>query len=254
MRRLILFVLLTAGFSVLAAGPGTESPNDEALAGKLGTDEYVLAFLRAGPSRDQDFDTAASLQEAHLENITRLSEAGKLVLTGPFLDVSGVVKARNSGEVRRPIRPTNSVCWSSAASRTASPPLRGPRRGSLTRPRTSANRDDRPNWTTGLDHDASLTWLRPQDLGGTLPINHNKPTLFISFARVSIPINILDDGDPRNLHLRRENHRGSHETHGIRSGHSSRKVGHGTAPVVRIGGLEAQRITQEAAEKEFLGL
>ena len=47
---------------------------------------YVLAFLKAGPNREQDSLTAATLQKAHLENIRRLAEIGKLSLAGPFLD------------------------------------------------------------------------------------------------------------------------------------------------------------------------
>ena len=64
---------------------------DSILAAKLGADDYgmkkyVMAFLKAGPNRDQDSTTAAELQRAHLDNIFRLADEGKLALAGPFLD------------------------------------------------------------------------------------------------------------------------------------------------------------------------
>lgn len=64
---------------------------DEVLAEELGADEYgmkryVMAFLKAGPNRDQDEETAAELQQAHMANIQRMAESGVLVLAGPFLD------------------------------------------------------------------------------------------------------------------------------------------------------------------------
>lgn len=64
---------------------------DSLLAAQAGADDYgmkpyVMAFLKAGPNRDQDSATAASLQRAHLDNILRMAEEGTLVLAGPFLD------------------------------------------------------------------------------------------------------------------------------------------------------------------------
>lgn len=64
---------------------------DEALAKQLGADDYgmkkyVMAFLKAGPNRSGDQQTRMQLQRAHLDNITRLANEGKLVLAGPFLD------------------------------------------------------------------------------------------------------------------------------------------------------------------------
>jgi uncharacterized protein YciI len=64
---------------------------DEALAKKLGADDYgmkkyVMAFLKAGPNRSQDSATRAKLQAAHMENIGRMAKAGELVVAGPFMD------------------------------------------------------------------------------------------------------------------------------------------------------------------------
>ena len=55
-------------------------------ADKYGMHKYVMAFLKAGPNRDQDSTTALKLQKAHMDNIGRLADEGKLVLAGPFLD------------------------------------------------------------------------------------------------------------------------------------------------------------------------
>ena len=64
---------------------------DSLKATQLGADEYgmrkyVMAFLKRGPNRDLEPEKAAELQMAHLENIGRMAEAGKLALAGPFLD------------------------------------------------------------------------------------------------------------------------------------------------------------------------
>lgn len=64
---------------------------DSLLAAETGADDYgmrryVMALLKAGPNRDQDSTEAAQLQRAHLNNITRMAEEGKLVVAGPFFD------------------------------------------------------------------------------------------------------------------------------------------------------------------------
>ena len=64
---------------------------DADLAEKLGADDYgmksyVMAFLKTGPNRPDNDEDATELQAAHMANIKRLAEEGKLVLAGPFLD------------------------------------------------------------------------------------------------------------------------------------------------------------------------
>ena len=65
------------------------STYDEKLAEEVGADDYgmktyVMAFLNSGSSEGLDSLQRAKLQRGHLDNITRLAEAGKLVLAGPF--------------------------------------------------------------------------------------------------------------------------------------------------------------------------
>lgn len=71
---------------------------DPQLAAEIGADKYgmrryVTAFLKRGPSRSQSPEESAELMRAHLDNITRLAEAGSLIVAGPFLgdgDVRGI--------------------------------------------------------------------------------------------------------------------------------------------------------------------
>ena len=53
-------------------------------ADDYGMKKYVMAFLKRGPNRSLDSAKAVQLQTAHLENIGKMAEAGKLVLAGPF--------------------------------------------------------------------------------------------------------------------------------------------------------------------------
>ncbi|QYJ77041.1 YciI family protein [Shewanella sp. FJAT-52076] len=80
----------------LATPLASQAEYDEALAAKVGADEYgmksyVMAFLKKGPNRSGTDEERARLQRAHLDNIGRLAKEGKLVLAGPFL---------NDGELR----------------------------------------------------------------------------------------------------------------------------------------------------------
>ena len=77
----------------------SEKPGyDPELAAKYGADDYgmkkyVLAFLKRGPNQDLDSLKKMELQAAHMANITRMAEEGKLVLAGPFFgndDLRGI--------------------------------------------------------------------------------------------------------------------------------------------------------------------
>lgn len=93
--KLILAAAFGLGFLMVTyaqdAAESTTAGFDVELAATLGADDYgmrryVMAFLKKGPNRDRSPEEAQALQRAHLDNIGRLADAGKLVLAGPFLD------------------------------------------------------------------------------------------------------------------------------------------------------------------------
>lgn len=103
MKKLLFLCLATLFYMACQPAPSNEliaeeektevaeTGYDAELAQSVGADDYgmrqyVMAFLKAGPNRSQDSLEATQLQRAHLDNIGRLAEAGKLSLAGPFLD------------------------------------------------------------------------------------------------------------------------------------------------------------------------
>ncbi len=48
--------------------------------------QYYFVMLLKGNNRTQDSTTAAQIQKAHLENISRLTKEGKIIVAGPFGD------------------------------------------------------------------------------------------------------------------------------------------------------------------------
>jgi len=92
---IVLFLALLSGCNFSQTKDKTEATTnavyDSLLAMETGADaygmrQYVMALLKEGPNRNQDSLEAARLQRAHLDNITRMAEEGKLVMAGPFLD------------------------------------------------------------------------------------------------------------------------------------------------------------------------
>ncbi len=68
-----------------------EQGYDTLMAKELGADaygmrKYVMAFLKEGPTRDQDSATVARIQRGHLDNMKVWAADGKLVLAGPYFD------------------------------------------------------------------------------------------------------------------------------------------------------------------------
>ena len=91
MQRLFIMILVLSITTVGFTQEKSTSNFDATLAKEMGADaygmrKYVMAFLKKGPNRTQDKEKAAALQAAHMQNIGRLAEAGKLAIAGPFLD------------------------------------------------------------------------------------------------------------------------------------------------------------------------
>lgn len=101
MKNPLLFVLLSLttlygcnapgrnGDHASDEGPSMDTSYDSLKARAYGADEYgmkkyVMAFLYRGSNTDVSPEEDNELQMAHLRNITKMAEEGKLVLAGPF--------------------------------------------------------------------------------------------------------------------------------------------------------------------------
>lgn len=83
--------VITIRQSTPADSANVEVIYDSVLARQAGADDYgmktyFMAFLKSGPNRTREKEEAARLQQAHLDNIKRMAEMGKLVLAGPFVN------------------------------------------------------------------------------------------------------------------------------------------------------------------------
>ena len=90
---LVAALLLTV-MQVCAQQQASSATYDAAMAARLGADDYgmrsyVLVVLKTGPNKIPPGAERDEMFQGHFANMKRLSEAGKLVLAGPFDGVDG---------------------------------------------------------------------------------------------------------------------------------------------------------------------
>jgi uncharacterized protein YciI len=75
---------------------------------------FWLVLLKKGPDRNQDSISRVKIQAAHLANITRLAQEGKIIMAGPIgveNDIQGIflMNCADSAEVERIVRTDTAV-------------------------------------------------------------------------------------------------------------------------------------------------
>jgi len=82
-RILVCFALAVVPLLAAAADPPRRSPRER---DERGMRIYYVGFLTRGPAWTPEVtDATRALQEAHLANIERLAEDGRLLIAGPFV-------------------------------------------------------------------------------------------------------------------------------------------------------------------------
>lgn len=91
MQRLFYFFLIICAVVGCNSNSGRSLANTSALYAKADTTpkygpmkQYWLVFLLSGNNRSHDSATAARIQAAHIRNIERLADAGKIIMAGPM--------------------------------------------------------------------------------------------------------------------------------------------------------------------------
>lgn len=89
-----LLVLVTWPSTPVVAAEAADGEFDAELARSVGADErgmrgYVLVILKTGPTRVPAGPERDEMFKGHFANITRLADAGQLVLAGPLDGVDG---------------------------------------------------------------------------------------------------------------------------------------------------------------------
>ncbi len=92
----VLGIMVSCAVLLLAPAQAQQPPAgyDEALATRLGADEYgmrsyVLVVLKTGPNKMPPGPERDEMFRGHFANMKRLAGEGKLVLAGPFDGVDG---------------------------------------------------------------------------------------------------------------------------------------------------------------------
>jgi len=92
----VLGFMVSCAVLLLAPAQAQQAPAgyDEALATRLGADEYgmrryVLVVLKTGPNKMAPGPERDEMFRGHFANMKRLAAEGKLVLAGPFDGVDG---------------------------------------------------------------------------------------------------------------------------------------------------------------------
>ena len=85
----ILAIIVFSFATFVLSGQNTNPNYDEALAKKLGADDYgmknyVFVILKTGENKTTDKEELNKLFRGHMKNIQRLADEGKLVVAGPF--------------------------------------------------------------------------------------------------------------------------------------------------------------------------